>query len=155
MACKSWTSISWRDANHEDDVFFYWLYTQINDPCNSHLGKQKKSFPLSATKSEILFSFKFLHKKSDIWGPVSIPTILSHRSFLTVVEDKSRFTCLYFMKNKTIVASNIRSFVSFIHTQFNRKVKCIRSDNGLEFLLKDFYSDKGIIHQTSCVETPQ
>jgi len=33
--------------------------------------------------------------------------------------------------------------------------KFIRSNNGPEFLLPDFYASKGIIHQRSCVETPE
>lgn len=32
----------------------------------------------------------------------------------------------------------------------------MRSDNGLEFTsLRHYYATKGIIHQTSCVDTPQ
>lgn len=31
----------------------------------------------------------------------------------------------------------------------------IRSDNGGEFNLKDFYYKKGIVHQKTCVGTPQ
>ncbi|KAM2148308.1 hypothetical protein ACFX1Q_004939 [Malus domestica] len=34
-------------------------------------------------------------------------------------------------------------------------VQIIRSDNGLEFKLEQFYALKGIIHQSSCVNTPQ
>ena len=34
-------------------------------------------------------------------------------------------------------------------------MKCIRSDNGTKFFLKDFYTKRGILHQLSCVETPQ
>ena len=37
-------------------------------------------------------------------------------------------------------------------------VKVTRTDNGLEFKLgpmKNFYAEKGILHQTSCVDTPQ
>jgi len=43
-------------------------------------------------------------------------------------------------------------------TQFGTKIKVIRSDNGYEFTsgsMKQFYSDQGIIHQTSCIDTPQ
>lgn len=41
-------------------------------------------------------------------------------------------------------------------TQFNRKVKIVRSDNGTEFrVLKSFFVEQGIIHQTSMVDTPQ
>jgi hypothetical protein len=42
-----------------------------------------------------------------------------------------------------------------IEVQHNSHVKIIRSDNGIEFLMPQFYSSKGIIHQTSCVETPE
>lgn len=34
-------------------------------------------------------------------------------------------------------------------------MKIIRSDNGLEFNLRDFYTKEGIIHQKTCVEIPQ
>lgn len=42
-----------------------------------------------------------------------------------------------------------------IENQFGAHVKQIRSDNGPEFSLAEFYSSKGILHQTSCVATPQ
>jgi len=43
-------------------------------------------------------------------------------------------------------------------TQFNIKIKAIRSDNGKEFTLgpmKQFYVEQAIIHQTICIYTPQ
>jgi transposase InsO family protein len=42
-----------------------------------------------------------------------------------------------------------------VQTQFHTKIKCIRSDNGTKFHMRDFFSAQGIIHQLSCVETPQ
>lgn len=33
------------------------------------------------------------------------------------------------------------------------KIKCLRSDNGVEFNMTKFYSTKGVIHQLSFVET--
>jgi hypothetical protein len=42
-----------------------------------------------------------------------------------------------------------------IETQYNSKVKIVRSDNGAEFNIPQFYSSKGIIHQTTCVESPE
>jgi len=42
-----------------------------------------------------------------------------------------------------------------IHTHYQITPKYIRSNNGPEFLLPEFYASKGIIHQKSCVETPQ
>ena len=31
----------------------------------------------------------------------------------------------------------------------------IRSDNGPKFIMRQFYDDIGIVHQTTCIETPQ
>ena len=53
----------------------------------------------------------------------------------------------------------INEFMNMADTQFNANVKTIRSDNALELgLNKDAtenFLSKGIIHQTSCVGTPQ
>jgi transposase InsO family protein len=49
-------------------------------------------------------------------------------------------------------------FHAMVNTQFNRSIKIVRSDNGLEFTVGymfKFFSQNGISHQTSCVDTPQ
>ena len=47
-------------------------------------------------------------------------------------------------------------FCTYAETQFNLSVQTVRSDNGMEFMcLREYFQDKGIIHQTSCVYTPQ
>lgn len=56
---------------------------------------------------------------------------------------------------KSEVSILIKSFVCLVDTQFGIKVRCIRSDNASQFLLKDFYNERGIVQQTSCVGTPQ
>lgn len=59
------------------------------------------------------------------------------------------------MKNKSETSTHVKSFIAMIEAHFDSKVKVIRSDNGPEFKLHDFYASKGILHQTSCVATPQ
>jgi hypothetical protein len=59
------------------------------------------------------------------------------------------------LKHKSEARQKLIDFITLHENQYNTKVKIIRSDNGPEFLMPDFYSSKGIIHQTSCVETPQ
>ncbi|XP_021724699.1 uncharacterized protein LOC110692014 [Chenopodium quinoa] len=49
----------------------------------------------------------------------------------------------------------ICEFCAMAKTQFGRKVKVIRSDNGQEFLSLGSFTKKGILHQTSCVDTTQ
>ncbi|KAJ0522072.1 putative RNA-directed DNA polymerase [Helianthus annuus] len=56
------------------------------------------------------------------------------------------------------VFENIESFYELILTQFKKKVKVFRSDNGTEFInskMDSFCKSKGILHQTSCSYTPQ
>jgi hypothetical protein len=59
------------------------------------------------------------------------------------------------MKSKSDTRSLLTSFILMIQTQFHTMIKHLRSDNGQEFNMLDFYASKGIIHQHSCVETPQ
>jgi len=60
------------------------------------------------------------------------------------------------MKFKSETQGLLKSFITFVHTQFNCQVKIIRSDNGLEFIsLQPFLSTHGILLQNSCPYTPQ
>ncbi|KAL1190668.1 Retrovirus-related Pol polyprotein from transposon RE2 [Cardamine amara subsp. amara] len=50
----------------------------------------------------------------------------------------------------------LRNFVALVERQFDKKIKIIRSDNEAEFLsVGDYLREKGILHETSCVSTPQ
>lgn len=63
---------------------------------------------------------------------------------------------IYLLPNKTETGSILLGFISLIERQFDQKLKTIQSDNGSEFLsLSGFFREKGIIHETSCVGTPQ
>lgn len=59
------------------------------------------------------------------------------------------------MKSKYKVRSIVPAFRHMLGNRFSQSVKLIRSDNLLEFMLNAFYSSKGIVHQRTCVETPQ
>ena len=75
--------------------------------------------------------------------------------FFTLVDDYNRCTWVFLMKYKSEASSLIQFFYNLILTQFNLPIKVIRSDNGPEFALNSFYASKGIMHQLSCVKTPQ
>lgn len=91
----------------------------------------------------------------DIWGPYSTPSLNGSKYFLTIVDDFSRRTWTFLMSHKSEVSHLIKSFYNLVVTQFNKTIKIIRSNNGPKFSLHSFYVSKGIIHQLSCVETPQ
>ena len=94
----------------------------------------------------------------DIWGPYPHSTHDGARYFLTIVDDCSRATWVHLMAHKSNAFPLLKTFVIFIANQCRSSIKIIRTDNGLEFKEKsalDFYKDRGILHQTSCVDTPQ
>jgi hypothetical protein len=62
------------------------------------------------------------------------------------------------MKTKSEVFSCFQSFHKMICTQFDARVKVLRTDNGTEYLESGFQAylgSRGIIHQTSCVYTSE
>ena len=61
------------------------------------------------------------------------------------------------MKNRSELFSHFRVFYAEIHTQFHVYIQSLRSDNAKEYVSEQFQSfmlQNGILHQTSCVDTP-
>ncbi|KAJ4747387.1 Retroelement pol polyprotein-like [Rhynchospora pubera] len=111
-------------------------------------------FPDSLNKAA--HSFDLIH--CDIWGPYRVGSHCGAHYFLTIVDDHTRAVWVYLMAEKSETSHLLKSFCKMVQTQFGVTVKCIRSDNGLEFQshhMKQFYAESGILHQTSCVFTPQ
>ena len=62
------------------------------------------------------------------------------------------------MKTKNEVNLLFQKFHEMIETQYNAKVRVLRSDNGGEYQSSDlqkYLEEHGIIHQTTCSNTPQ
>ena len=77
---------------------------------------------------------------SDVWGPCPIVSPTMFRYFVTFVDDYSRTTWLYLMKNRSELFSHFRAFYAEIHTQFHVFVQSLRSDNPTEYVLEQFQS---------------
>ncbi|XP_019438974.1 PREDICTED: uncharacterized protein LOC109344676 [Lupinus angustifolius] len=79
------------------------------DPCEiCHLAKHKKlPFNDSSSKSQSMFDLVHV----DIWGPISTPSTFGHKYFLTIVDDKTRFTWVHFMKQKSEATILVKTFV--------------------------------------------
>ena len=66
--------------------------------------------------------------------------------FKTIVDDFTRCTWVYLLKHKSETQVYLPQFAFMVFTQFNCKIKTIRSDNGTKFYLKDFFQSNGILH---------
>lgn len=98
-------------------------------------------------------AFELLHL--DIWGPFYVPTTDGYKYFLTIVDDCTRATWVYLLKDKSSVTTVFPAFLTLIENQYNASVKAIRSDNAPELSFRSLLLSKGIIHYFSCAYTPQ
>ncbi|CAH9127240.1 unnamed protein product [Cuscuta epithymum] len=122
-------------------------------PCDiCHFAKQKR-LPFNNSDSYANSAFDLIHM--DVWGPYRVTSYSGFKYFLTIVDDHTRCTWVFMLKTKSEVKFHMINFHKMIETQFHKRIKCIRTDNGTEFIFPEFYKRNGIVHQLSCVETPQ
>ena len=88
----------------------------------------------------------------DIWGPYHVVSYTGHSYFLILVDDCTRFTWVYLLKQKSDAAVVIPRFFNMAATQFQSSIKEFRSDNAKELAFTEFFHEKGVLHQFSCVE---
>jgi hypothetical protein len=132
---------------------FPFIHNNSSAVCDiCHFAKHRK-LPYVHSYHKANKIFDLIH--FDIWGPISIKSVHNHCYFLTAVDDYSRYTWIILMKAKSEARQHVQTFVKFAETQYAYSVKTIRTDNGPEFTMPSYYASKGILHQTSCVESPQ
>lgn len=88
-------------------------------------------------------------------GSFYVPTVDGFKHFLTIVDDHSRATWSYLLKQKSDGLQIFPSFLKMIENQFHAKVKKFRSDNALELKFTDLYLNEGILAHHSCHENPE
>ena len=106
-----------------------------------------------STKQILLLSlsilmFRVLPGLSLPWGSGTV----------TFIDDYSRCTSLFLMKNRVELFSIFQKFHAEVRTQFNTSIRILQSDNAKEYLsgpFSSFMSSHGILHQSSCSHTPQ
>jgi hypothetical protein len=73
------------------------------------------------------FCFDIVH--FDVWGPSRVASPSDSRWFVIFTDCHSRMTWLYLLKRNDEVLECFKSFHKMVETQFEKKVKVLRSDN--------------------------
>ncbi|KAJ0617795.1 putative RNA-directed DNA polymerase [Helianthus annuus] len=124
--------------------------------CETCLRAKSHRNPFKPSNTKVASPFSLIH--SDVWGPAPVMGGQGLRYFILFVDDCTRMTWVYFKKNKAEVYEKFVMFYAMIQTQFQTQIQILRSDNGGEFVntsMKQFFTTKGLIHQTSCAHTPE
>lgn len=94
----------------------------------------------------------------DVWDPALITSYDNFCLYLVIIDEYTRFSCLFSSARKVDVAYTRYNFITLMHNQISNYLKEIQSDGGSEFgnhqLIK-FFQNHEIFHKMSCLETPE
>ena len=99
-------------------------------------GKQHRdSFPKkpSTRASQIL---QLIH--SDVHGPLKVATPQGFKYWITFIDDKSSFVCIYLMKAKDQALEAFWQYKALVENQTGKTIKTLRDDKGGEYTSKEF-----------------
>ncbi|GBM54663.1 Retrovirus-related Pol polyprotein from transposon TNT 1-94 [Araneus ventricosus] len=74
----------------------------------------------------------------DLWGPAPVNSLWGNKYFLSIIDDFSRKIDVFTLKSKSEVFSIFKKYLSRVQRELGRKLKSVRTDNGMEFCHKDF-----------------
>jgi hypothetical protein len=75
---------------------------------------------------------------NDGFGPVSVPSLGESVYCVSFIDDFSRNTWIYFLKNKYKVFDRFKEFKYLVKNQTEKIIKVFRMDNGGEFHGNEF-----------------
>ncbi|WVZ05356.1 hypothetical protein V8G54_018702 [Vigna mungo] len=119
------------------------------------LGKSHR-IPFGRGKHSTERPFEYVH--ADLWGPARTLTHGGGAYFLSIIDDFSRRVWIYVLKNKSETFQKFKEWHTQIENQLGCRLKCLRTDNGLEFVSEEFNGfckEKRIRRHRTVVGTPQ
>jgi transposase InsO family protein len=119
------------------------------------LGKNVKgSFSSSDNRSKEIL--ELIH--SDVCGPMTVASLNGYLYYVLFIDDHSRKTWIYFLKNKDGVLAKFQECKAQVENQIERKIKILILDNGGEYTSKEFNNfciESGIKREFTVPDNPQ
>ncbi|KAH9782268.1 hypothetical protein KPL71_008823 [Citrus sinensis] len=119
------------------------------------LGKSSR-VKFSTRVHNLKGTLDYIH--ADLWGPAQTASLGGARYFMSLIDDFSRMVWVYVLKTKDDAFEKFKIWKTLVETQTNRKVRRLRTDNGLEFCNKrfnDFCAENGVVRHKTVRHTPQ
>jgi transposase InsO family protein len=130
---------------------------KVLNPCVDCIKGKSHRLPFPVGESErAVDRLGLVHM--DICGPMSVRSYGGARYMLVIVDDYTRKLFAYFLKCKSESLDYFKTFVTHVENETNFRLKCVRTDNGTEFLnqnFKEYLNNKGIKHQLTVPYTPE
>jgi transposase InsO family protein len=121
--------------------------------CALSKSKHQVPKPVEAKSTEV---FELRH--TDICGPVPNESYGSSKYYLTIIDDFSGFSWVFFIKRKLDTSITHRAFFTHDEREFAKMINPIRSDKGSQYIsneLKYFFIMIGVIHELTLPYSPE
>ncbi|GAU17915.1 hypothetical protein TSUD_330400, partial [Trifolium subterraneum] len=93
---------------------------------------------------------------TDVWGPAPIISSSGFKYYVHFIDDFTRFTWIYPLKQKSDTAHAFIQFKNMVENQFNKRIKTIQCDGGGEYKAVQKHAiEAGIQFRMSCPYTSQ
>ncbi|KAJ0726248.1 putative RNA-directed DNA polymerase [Helianthus annuus] len=128
--------------------------SEFCEPCI--LGKKKKVTFVKTGRAPKAQKLELIH--SDVYGPTSVASPAGSRYYVTFIDDSTRKVWVYFLKHKSEVFDKFKKWKAAVELETDLKVKCLKSDNGGEYVSKEFIdycAERGIRMINTVPGTPQ
>ena len=83
------------------------------------------SFPSGCKRTKHIL--ELVH--SDVFGLVKVPSLGKSVYYVSFMDDFSRNTWIYFLKNKSEVFDRFKEFKAIVENQIEKKIKVLRTNN--------------------------
>ena len=105
--------------------------------CQNCISRKHHTTPFPKTSSfQAIEPLELIH--TDIYGPISPPTLGGSQYFLLISDDFSRLTWVAMLQCKSNAFESFKRFQSMAETKKGVKIKTLRSNRGGEFTLDEF-----------------
>jgi transposase InsO family protein len=139
-------------VNFYKDVGIKRELTTPYNPQQNGVAQRKNRTILEAVK-EILDLIQ-----SEVCGPMTVASLNGYLYYVLFIDDHSRKTWIYFLKNKDGVLAKFQEFKAQVETMIGKKIKVLRSENGGEYTSKEFINfciEAGIKRELTVPYNPQ
>jgi hypothetical protein len=93
-----------------------------------------------------------------VFGPLLVPSLGKFVYYVSLIDDFSRNTWIYFLRNKSKVFDRFKDFKALVENQTEKIIKVLRTSNGGELCeneFEEFYKKCGIEMHKTTTYTPQ
>lgn len=126
---------------------------ELCEPCI--MAKHNKA-PFGHSESKTTAPLELIHM--DVCGPMQTTSLGGSKYVATFLDDYSRLSLVRPIARKSDVVREVKGVINMLENQSGKRAKRVRSDNGSEYVnheLASYFSNKGIIHETSVRYNPQ